>query len=349
MANKADKARKFIRRLRREEPAPIYFFYGEETYLLDLAVEQALEVAAPEGVNDFNFDKFQGKEVTSDRIVAAASMLPMMSERRVVLVHNVQEMSLDELRGLEGYFDDPAPTTCLILHAMTAQKSIDGRKSIVKKLKRAATSFEFPALRSWEVEDFISKQARSHQMILDRAASAYLVEAVGTDLSALDGALERLDLYLGASEDEMRRVGEEDVREIIAHTRGVTVFELTDALGARRLQRALQILDRMLLGGEPPLRIMHMIGRHFRIVGRLQDASLRNASNKEMARAVGVSPYFVKDYARGARIFDPSEVRQILREMLATDVALKSSGLDDRAALERLLIDICRRSGERAS
>jgi DNA polymerase-3 subunit delta len=353
MGKKLDKARGFFRKLKKSKPAPVYYVWGEETYMLDEAVDAIIEHAAPDGINDFNYDAFQGKNCSGDAIVSACEMLPMMVERRLVVVRDAQELPMSELEKLGSYLDNPASTTCLVVHARTAQKKLDGRKSVVKKLKKAGVSCEFESLYENEVGEILQKQAAKRSLRLTPASTAYLIEAVGTDLASLDKALDKLDLYVGQPDDasgdhtsgnKPRRVDEEVLKEVVADTKVRSVFDLTDALGDRKFEEALKILANMLLNGEPPLRILAMIARHFRIVAKLHDPTVRNENKYDKARAVGVVPFFLKDYQRHANKFPPSEIEAVRGRLLEVDRALKSSGLDDRTVMEQLLYDICFRT-----
>ncbi|MFU8804509.1 MAG: DNA polymerase III subunit delta [Bradymonadaceae bacterium] len=342
MSKQADKARDFFRNLSPENLAGVYFVHGQETYLLDKAVEAILAAAAPDGLNDFNYDVFHGKSASGDQIRQAVEMLPMMTRRRIVLVRNFQEVPTSEWDTLKDYLDNPSPTTCLIIHARTADKGLDGRNSFVKKLKSVAETCEFKSLYENEVGSFISKQAGKRGLRLDSQAEAYLVEAVGTDLAGIDTALEKVDLYVGADPEGNRRmVDVSQVQAVVANTKVRSVFDLTDALGKRDFQSALLVLERMLLAGEPPILIAHMITRHFRILAKLNDPSLRNADAKTAAAALRQSPWFMRDYQRQARAFSLDETMRILEAMLAIDTALKSSRLPERVLMEKLLHAIC--------
>lgn len=345
MGKRLDKARDFIRGVKQSPPSPLYFLYGEEAYMLDRAVDAVIDAAAPEGTNDFNFDKFQGREATGQTIREAAEMLPMMADRRVVLVRDIQEMALSELDELEEYFEAPSETTCLILHAHTAgdRNSIDGRRSIFRTLKSNAEVCEFEALYENEVGDVVRKHAQQKGLNLDREASAFLIEAVGTDIATLDRALEKIDLFVGDGDDP-RHVSRQQVEAVTAETRVRSVFDLTDALGERAYQEALKILDNMLLSGEDAIPILYMIARHFRLVDRLHDPDIRQKDKGSQASALGVPYFFVDDYRRHARTFSSDDVADIRERLLETDEALKSTGLDDRTLLESLLYDICFRN-----
>jgi DNA polymerase-3 subunit delta len=348
MGKKLNRSRNFFRDLKkRESPAPVYYLHGEETYMLDEAVDAVLGFAAPDGLNDFNYDSFQGRDATGEAIVSACEMLPMMVDRRIVLVRDAQDMPMSELEELSDYLDDPAETTCLIVHANTTQTSLDGRKSIVRKLKKAGESCKFAALYENEVGEILNKHARKRDLRLTPAATAYLIEAVGTDLTSLNSALDKIDLFVGSEDQSPRLVEDDTVREVVADTKVRTVFDLTDALGDQKFEEALRVLDSMLLNGEPPLRILAMVARHFRIVARLHDPEVRNLNRNDKASAVGVVPFFLKDYQRHARKFSLEDLTVIRQKLLEVDQALKSAGLDDRTLMESLLYDICQRSETR--
>lgn len=344
MGKKLDNARNFFRALKKNEAAPVYFIWGEETMMLDEAVAAIIKHAAPEGTNDFNFDSFHGREASMDAVVSACEMLPMMAKRRVVLMRDTQEVPLSELDRLSSYLDNPSPSTCLIVHAQTAKKKFDGRKSVVKKLKKAGVACEFASLYENEVADILDSRAGRRGLRLAPVVSAYLVAAVGTDLATLDQALDKIDLYIGPNESgdkSPRLVDEEIVREVVADTKIRSVFELTDAVGERKFEEALHIAANMLRNGESAIGSVAMLARHFRIVARLQDSTVRNLSRNQKAGAVRVSPYFLKDYERHARTFGLRAIENIRSQLLSVDRALKSSSLDDKTLLEQLIYDIC--------
>src|SRR5690554_3353856 len=189
MGKNSDSARDFFKSLKSDPIAPIYYVHGAESYLLDRAVEAILKAAAPDGLNDFNNNTFHAKGTTGDQIRSAAEMLPMFVPRRVVIVRDLQEIALSELEALDTYFTDPNPTTCLILHARTAEKSLNGNAGIVRKMRKAAVIGEFKAFYENEAGSFIAKQAAGRKLRLPNDVQTFLLEAVGTDLAHLDGAL----------------------------------------------------------------------------------------------------------------------------------------------------------------
>ncbi len=342
--------RAIFKHLKSDPLAPIYYVHGPDAYMLDVAIEAIQEAAAPEGINDFNYDFFRGRDVDGDVLRSACEMLPMMSKRKLVLVRDCQELQPKELESMEGYFADPSPTTCLVFHALTSDKSLDGRLKGVKLMRKAAAEFELKGFYENELDDVLQREAGRKGLRLDRQATAYLVEAVGTDLGELVRALEKVSLFLGAKPGgDLVQASDDAVREIIAETRVHNVFKLTEMLGQRNFESSLHALDSMMSAGEPALRITSMIARHFRIVDKLHDPDIRSASRNDKARAVGVVPFFLKDYERDAHRFSIEDCQTVRRLLLEVDRGLKSSRLPDRALMEDLLYRICRRPQQQAA
>lgn len=333
--------REIFKDLKKGDPSAVYYLHGEDGYMLSTAADAVIDAALPEGPNEFNFQKFRGNDATADAIRGAAETLPFMTRRRVVVVQDLQRMPTPELDSLREYFEDPSPTTVLLLVANTADKKLDGRIGAVKAMRKSAQEYEFKELREYEVGPIIERNAKKdHGLELDRGALAYLVEAVGTDLSLLMAALQKIDLYLGA---DNRRATIDDVQEIVSDTRVKSIFDLTNAVGSRKFGDALKILNRMLVAGQSAIGITAMFARHFRIVGKLHDPGVARLGKNDTAKALKVSSYFLKDYEADARRFTRREVEHIRRRLVETDLALKSSRLVDRVIMERLLLDICTR------
>jgi DNA polymerase-3 subunit delta len=337
----SDVARSFFASLKQGEPKPVYYLSGEEGYILDQAVKALIKFAAPEGLNAFNSNQFSGKETSGAAVRAACEMLPFMVKRRVVIVRDIQELDMKQLAELDDYFENPSPSTCLILHAMTAQKVPDGRSATMKRLKKVAESWEFKAFYAEEVEQFVMKQAHQRKIRLTAAGAGYLMEAVGAELAALDQALEKLDLYLGSS-DTVRDADVDEIQQVVAITRVQSIFELTDSIGDRKIGPALAALDAMMTAGEPAIKINQMIARHFRILAKLHDPAVARADKSAQASAVGVNLFFLKDYARHAQRFTRGEIERILARLIELDIQLKSSKLSDRLLLESMMWDLVR-------
>ena len=72
--------------------APIYLLEGEEPFFIDRLSSFLFDTLAPEGQRDFDAEIFYGLESDAKRIADSCRQFPVMSERRVVLVREAQQM-----------------------------------------------------------------------------------------------------------------------------------------------------------------------------------------------------------------------------------------------------------------
>ena len=72
------------------ELAPVYYLYGPEDILKDEAVQAIVDRALDPALRDFNFDQRSAGQLDPEAIFALCTTLPMMAERRVVVLREVE-------------------------------------------------------------------------------------------------------------------------------------------------------------------------------------------------------------------------------------------------------------------
>ncbi|MEE8382303.1 MAG: DNA polymerase III subunit delta, partial [Thermodesulfobacteriota bacterium] len=66
--------------------SPLYFFYGEEIFLIDKMVDEIKGIVVDPKLADFNLSVFYGKESTSQDIINSAKTFPLMSDHRLIVI-----------------------------------------------------------------------------------------------------------------------------------------------------------------------------------------------------------------------------------------------------------------------
>ena len=131
------------------EYKPVYLIYGDQDLLLERALEQLKRSVGELADLDFNSETFDGENANADEIIAACNTLPFASERRLVVVRNVDKMGKDGTDALVKYAENPAETTILALVAKKLAKNTRLYKAVDKLgglIERAAPkASEYPA------------------------------------------------------------------------------------------------------------------------------------------------------------------------------------------------------------
>ena len=323
----------------RGEIEPIYCLSGER-YLVDAtaAAIRAAVVAQQGAAAAFNQDVFDLKEKGLGPALATARTLPMLAKRRLVVGKAIDEVKAADLEPLAGYAEDPNPSTCLLLIA----DKVDVRFKAFQTLKKRGYLHVFAPLRDQALAGWLRTEARARKLTLAPEAAEALATAAGPDLGRLSQALDLLALYADG-----KAIGVDDVEDLIAETRQRGVFELTKAIGAGNVGRALALLTNMLRNREPALRIQFMLARHLRQVWRAKELFASGAGRNDIAAGVGINPFFLDDVLVPARRMSRASLERAFERLYVADVELKSSKLDPEIALSRLVQTLAESSAER--
>jgi DNA polymerase-3 subunit delta len=315
-------------------PAPVYLVHGAEDLLrADALAAIAAAVLVP-GLEAFNDDRFEGASCDAAGVVAAARTLPVMAERRLVVVRGADRLAPEKLDALSAYLADANPTTCLVLEAA----KVDLRRGPFNKVKAMGQVIACAPLNERGAADWLVARARGLGYPMERAAAEFLAAYTGTSLGALAAELDKAAAFAG----EGGRVDLDTVSETAAGGGIASVFELTDALGERRAGVALKALSTLLEGGEPALRVQGMIVRHFRQLWRAREFLGGDAGGAgSLASALGVPPFVADKLRAQARRYRDAELGAAFIRFARVDLDLKGGAASARRTLEDEVLALC--------
>jgi DNA polymerase-3 subunit delta len=315
-----------------------YLLSGEETYLVDEALQRIEAALFPNGRDDFNFTSFAAHACKAADVISTCEMLPMFAQRRLVIVRGVDKWPVAELTSLADYLADASPSTVLVLEAIKLDLRTKAAKTIASRVRHV----NFIELQESDLYPWLVRRARGRGMELGRDVPEHLVASIGTSLSQLSMALERVDLFIGGTKDDgPRQVALENIESVIADGRARSVFELTDHVIDGNIGKAMDGLHRLLLTGESPIAINALLTRQFRQLYQAVVARERGMRGSAFASFVGVPPFRVDATAAWASRFDRATASALLEELKETDRRLKSSRLSNTILLEGLLLRLC--------
>jgi DNA polymerase-3 subunit delta len=324
----------------RGQIAPVYCLSGER-YLVDAAyaaIRGAVLTQAGAAAG-FNHDAFDLKESGMGACLSTARTLPMMAKRRLVVGKGIDQVKAEQLDSLVEYVGDPNPSTCLVLLA----EKVDVRFKAFIALRKAGFLHVFAPLKDQALGAWLRAEARARKIDVQPDAATALADLAGPELGRLSQALDQLALYTGGG----RAITLDDVEALVAETRQRNVFELTKAIGAGDVRRALYLLGNMLRNREPALRIQFMLARQMRQIWRAKDLAGAGAARGDIAAAVGISPYFLDDVLGPARRMSRAALARAFERLYRSDQALKSSRVDGELIVSRLVQALAEDAGAR--
>jgi DNA polymerase-3 subunit delta len=298
---------------------PIYWLEGEESFFIDQVVSHAEHNILNEAEAGFNLTVFYGKDAEWASVVNACMRYPMFAERQVVLLKEAQQMR--DIEKLEGYIENPLPSTVFVVSYK--EKKVDGRSKLSKLLKQKGEMLTTKKMYDNQLPEWAGQMVQQHGLSISPKALHLLVDHIGNDLSRIQNEIEKLAVNLGAR----KNITEDDIENYIGVSKEFNVFELQAAIAQKDLAKAIRIIRYFEANPKagPIQMILPALYNFFSKVYMIY--SVQSPDEKSVATALGVNPYFVRDYLGAARKYDYRGVENIL--LLLHQYNLRSVGVHD--------------------
>lgn len=312
----------------------VHILVSTDNYLLQREVQRLEKSFVEVDFKDFNYHRFLAGKDKIDEVIDTCMQLPMMAEYRFVILSEAHQLSKDDLDRLRLYFAQPTSSTILVL---TAQK-IDKRLKAWQQVSKKGWIEELKPPYDNQLPAWISNEAKNMGLSIEPQASSSLADILGVNLMSVVNTLEKIAIYILPR----KNITTQDVEEICGSILTKTVFDLAGAIGKRNLSQSLYLLDKLLISGEPIVRLLFMISRHFKMLLICHENLNQNISDRELAGKLGVHPFFVNDYKSQALKMDRKKLFLIQTDLLNADRKLKSTGMVNDLVLTELFVNICR-------
>ncbi len=315
----------------------IRVFHGDDGFSISEAVRRARTSVGPEEVRDSNITSLEGNGFKPFDIIAAASTLPFLADRRLVLVYGLLQ-SMDgrgNSRGSEWdelpkmLADLPGTSEILFVESTTLRANARG----VKAAGPGAEVREFRSPRGAALEAWARDRFTRYDSSASRDAISRIVWLAGGDLRLLDSEINKLALYAGE-----REITQVDVDEMVGEAREASIFAAIDAVLERRPGVAMRLMYDLLDGGTSVGSIISMLARQVRLVLLAGTLRAGGVEQTEIGNRIGLrNRYALEKTLRQASRFGKAYLAQTHRRLLDADLDIKTGRLDERLALEILV------------
>lgn len=326
-------AEKIITEWKKGSFKPVYWLEGEESFFIDQVVDYAEKHLLNESETGFNLTVFYGKDADWPAVVNACRRYPMFAERQVVILKEAQQMR--DIEKLEAYVDNPQPSTVFVVSYK--DKKVDGRSKLAKILKQKGEMLTTKKIYDSQLPEWAGQVVKQHGLSITQKGLSLLVDHIGNDLSRIQNEIEKLAVNLGAR----KNITEDDIENYIGVSKEFNVFELQDAVARKDLPKAIRIVQYFEANPKAaPIQLVlpalyNFFSKLYMLYG------IPNPDEKSAASALGVNPYFVKDYLAASRKYDYQGVERLLlllHQYNLRSVGVHDSGTSDAGLLKEMLV-----------
>jgi DNA polymerase-3 subunit delta len=255
----------------------------------------------------------------------------MMAQRQVVIIKEAQELAdLNKDEGqrlLLSYIKSPLPSTVLVF--AHKHKTLDGRKPLAKELDKLTILVESAKIKDYKVPEWIGNYLRDKGLTAKPNTIQLLADYIGSDLSRLANEMDKLSINLKSGQKE---ITPELVQQYIGISKDFNIFELQKALVARNAFKANQIIQYFESDPKNNPLILNVAALFSFFCKIIMAHQAPDKSERGLAAALKVNPFFVKDYLAAMRTFPLDKTLRIIGHLREADI--KSKGIESGNATE---------------
>ncbi len=332
-------APEIIKDLTNRKYKPLYLLHGDEPYFIDLVSNHVEHKLLPDAEKGFNQTVLYGKDTDIMAVLNSAKRYPMMADYQVVLVKEAQEMKWgnesDDKKGINpllSYLENPLPSTILVFCYKYGK--FDKRKKTYKAIEKNGIVFESAALYDSKIPAWIELYLTEKGYKINQQASLMLAEYLGNDLSKIVNELDKLMLNVAAGQE----ITLKHIHDNIGISKEYNVFELQTALSKKDALKVNRIINYFEANpkANPMVLVLGNLNNFFSKVLIYHYSKDRSPQN--LARELGISPFFIKDYEQAARSYPDNKTKQIISYLREYDV--KSKGVESNTEAGGLMKEL---------
>jgi DNA polymerase-3 subunit delta len=242
-----------------------------------------------------------------------------------------------DIEKLEPYIENPLSSTIFVVSYKN--KKVDGRTKFAKLLKEKGVLVSTKKIYDNQLPEWIQELVQSKSLSISARGVALLADHIGNDLTRIENEIEKISVNLG----RRKSITEDDIEEFVGVSKEFNVFELQSALARKDLAKAIRIIQYFEANPKaaPIQLILPSLYGFFSKVFMVFGAN--TTDEKAIATAIGVNPFFSKDYIQAAKTYNYQQVENallLLHNYNLKSIGVNNIGTEDASLLKEMAIKI---------
>ena len=298
----------------------VYLLYGEEAYLKKQYKDRMTKAIIPDG-DTMNYAYYEGKGINPAELVDLAETMPFFAERRLIVAEN-SGFFKNATPELADYIKSMPDTTCLLF----IENEVDKRGKMYKAVKDRGRIVEMGRQDEKTLLYWIAGNVKKEGRQIKESTARYLVSKTGTDMELFSYTL---------GKDEITAA---DIDDICTTQITNKIFDMIEAVAAKRQKQALDYYYDLLALKEPPMRILYLLSRQFKLLLEVKDLMGRGNDKAQIAKTAKLHPFVAGKYMQQCRTFSKAELRDIMEEAASTEEMVKTGRMNDVMSVEIFIV-----------
>ena len=319
----------------------LYLLYGQEQYLIEMSVKK-IKKKFDELVQGINYILID--ENNTEEIIPNIEMPAFGYDRKLIIVKNSGLFKKDGRKKTETPIQEKLSSYITENHDMLdesivlvfVEEEVD-KNSVFDAVSKYGSVCRIDELKVNQLVNKLKKICDLYEVNVSQSTLNYFVENCGTNLQNLINEIRKLIEYKGKGGTiEIADVNKLSIKQIES-----IIFDLTDNLAVRKVDKSLEILDNLIYQKEPLQKILITLYGHFK---KLYLCQVATNSNKDIVNVLKLKPnqtFLINKYKNQAKHFKVKELRKILNDFADLDYNFKIGNIDLDVGLRSVLCNNC--------
>lgn len=322
----------------------IYLLYGEELFLLENALRKIKNLFGEciKGINYIPIDDTNIGEIIADIETPAFGY-----EKKLIIARNTgilnkegkrKNADMSKIReNLTEYLDENNKVISESVILVFVEEDVDRRSKLYKTIEKIGNVCNFEYQKPIQIEKRMKAICNGYKVKISDSNLKYFVEICGTNMQELINEIRKLIEYAG----ENGTIEKKDINNLCIKKLESVIFDLTDNLGRKQTDKAIEVLKNLIYEKEPIQKILITLYNHFK---KLYITSIAVKENKDIASSLNLKPnqmFLINKYKNQSRYFKEKELKKIVKELIDLDYNYKSGLIDLQLGLETILCENC--------
>ena len=343
--NKTMIAMETIEKLSKESLPTLTVLAGEDLGQYSRAKETFLKQIGFDP-SDLTYSYFDMSETNYQDAELDLESMPFFADEKVVIFDHFADMTtakksyLDdkELKRLERYLQSPVETTRLVL---MASGKLDGKRRLVKLLKRDALVLETSPLKDAELKTYFQKKAHQEGLIFDTGVFEELLIKSNFDFSDVQKNMAFLKGYKAEG-----NISSKDIAEAIPKSLQDNIFDMTQLLLRGDINGVRELVHDLRLQGEDDIKLIAVMLGQFRTYLQVKLLSAQGKSEQQIVVSLSdylgrkVNPYQIRYALRDSRPLSIEFLKTSIKSLIETDYQIKTGTYDKEYLFDLALLKI---------
>lgn len=319
----------------------LYFLFGEEKYLINYYTNKLISKILGTTINEFNFQIFKSLE-DIDTLESSVEALPLMSNVKCIKIVDldIEKLSSENLKKFKEIISNLPDTTILIISQINIDinlKKSSKWTTFLKLLSKHGNVLELKKLSKSALCNQIISWANSLSCQISEKSTQTLINYVGENLIDLKVELEKLCAFCID-----REITQIDIDALVIKKMEANIFDLAKAISNKELTKALNIINVLFFKREEPITILSILSSAYIDMYRVK---VTKNANEKISKLSDFFDYKGKSFRidiaeRNSYNLSLKKIRKSINLLLETDLKLKSSKVDSKILMEKLIVKL---------